>query len=802
MTQLLVDVTQLLVDVGTAKHEIDVIKATADSNDPWFQRRAPTSTGPHNAPDNETSDGPDGAGHAREAAGPARGSGGRRALPLRLTGPLGSIGYKDRPIFDEKMSTLEEYKFNGVKNGIAWKTKTERHFIARAPVLRDILEFAELEDMTEVTTERFRLAVGAFLSEDQVMAVNAAIWGFLAGCVSGAAEAIFDTADQLNGLDAWRRLVRHIDHGREINLEMLRREMKHIQNRTIKDIFGIEEGIANFDNAIGRYTKAGGDPMRDSEKKSDLLAILPDAIRKDLLWHAADGGPYETFRNMILAQTQKIILNTRRGINGVNAVDNAADAADDILNKLNQGVGDKEELLDDLCAALDARRGRGGRPGKPTPRAKSEPRGAADGARPPRRCPNCGETHKELKCPKPPVEFSQRPCWNCKKTGHNSRDCPKAKTVAAVGPDEQLIIASVEQEGFAAVRRGARPRPTPRPATLGDYILGNAFAPLAEEATTTTTTTARSPGPASSNHKSSSARERLELSRTTTSPTSEHSLSKPSWPLSAKTQAKRLRFQETQQSAKSKESNKNEASKGPGERRAVSSQQPAASSQQPAASSQQPATSDAQTTPKPATTVDEFKELLKLELDNVKAILAAEVSCLTHADDDDDDYDDYDDNAGALMQVSAEATKIAVVLDSGSVTSVIHPKDLPKTVTIVPNVNGRHFKGAGTAGHHIENYGTAKTSLRASPDSPDIACEWSAADVHRPLHAVVKVTGTVEQPKADVLFCAGKAVVVPAGTVDRVLKTVKPLLQYDRKGDLFIAELTVSAGFPGPGAAR
>ena len=190
--------------------------------------------------------------------------------------------------------------------------------------------------------------------------------------------------------------------------------------------------------------------------------------------------------------------------------------------------------------------------------------------------------------------------------------------------------------------------------------------------------------------------------------------------------------------------------------------------------------------------------MLKLELSNVKAMLAAEVSCLTHADDD----DEYDDNAGALMQVSAEVTQIAVVLDSGSVTSVIHPKDLPRTVAIVPNVNGRHFKGAGTAGHHIENYGTAKTSLRASPDSPDIACEWSAADVHRPLHAVVKVTGTVEQPKADVLFCAGTAVVVPAGTVDRVLKTVKPLLQYDRNGDLFIAELTVSSGFPGPGATR
>ena len=154
------------------------------------------------------------------------------------------------------------------------------------------------------------------------------------------------------------------------------------------------------------------------------------------------------------------------------------------------------------------------------------------------------------------------------------------------------------------------------------------------------------------------------------------------------------------------------------------------------------------------------------------------------------------------MQVSAESTQIGVVLDSGSVTNVIHPKDLQRTVTIVPNVGGRHFKGAGTAGHRIENYGTAKTALRASPDAPAIACEWSAADVHRPLHAVVKVTGTVEQPKADVLFCAGKAVVVPAGTVDRVLQTVKPMLQYDRKLDLFIAELTVSAGFPGPGATR
>ena len=42
------------------------------------------------------------------------------------------------------------------------------------------------------------------------------------------------------------------------------------------------------------------------------------------------------------------------------------------------------------------------------------------------------------------------------------------------------------------------------------------------------------------------------------------------------------------------------------------------------------------------------------------------------------------------------------------------------------------------------------------------------------------------------LFTAGKAVVVPSGIVDRILKTFKPVMQYDSKGDLYIAKLTVS----------
>ena len=77
-------------------------------------------------------------------------------------------------------------------------------------------------------------------------------------------------------------------------------------------------------------------------------------------------------------------------------------------------------------------------------------------------------------------------------------------------------------------------------------------------------------------------------------------------------------------------------------------------------------------------------------------------------------------------------------------------------------------------------------------------CKWKLADVVRPLHAVVKITGTKEEPKQDVLFTAGRAVVVPAGVVEQILKTVRPLMQYNREGDLYIAKLTMSS-FPRQG---
>ncbi len=210
------------------------------------------------------------------------------------------------------MVLQESFQFNGVKGGIAWKEKIGRYMISRAPVLKEILEWAESTELETITPELFRQAVGTALTHEQILNTNAAMWGLLSGAVSGSAETMFNRADVLNGLDAWRRLSRYVDHGRAIRLETLRREVKMLHMRPIKSIEMVEQGIAEFENTMAEYFQVGGTRPKDPEMKADLLAILPAELRETLLWRATDDGPFVAFRDMVVSQAGKILMNRQK----------------------------------------------------------------------------------------------------------------------------------------------------------------------------------------------------------------------------------------------------------------------------------------------------------------------------------------------------------------------------------------------------------------------------------------------------------------------------------------------------------
>jgi hypothetical protein len=81
-----------------------------------------------------------------------------------------------------------------------------------------------------------------------------------------------------------------------------------------------------------------------------------------------------------------------------------------------------------------------------------------------------------------------------------------------------------------------------------------------------------------------------------------------------------------------------------------------------------------------------------------------------------------------------------------------------------------------------------------------VGCAWQASDVNRALHSVAKVCGPkgAGNAKQDVLFDNDICVVAPPGVVKAILKRLKPIMQYEREGNLYVAELTMSS-FPRQG---
>ena len=400
------------------------------------------------------------------------------SLPLKLTGALGAIDFKGKSLLDDKLAFQPEYRYDGGKGGVKWKRKLENYIISRAPILRGLLVWAEAEDLNVISNTRLRVAVGSALSEEQIDMVDGGIWGFLSAALTGGAETIFNGADALNGLDAWRRMVRYIEDSKESRLEDLREEVKRAHAKPMKDLEDIKTGIAAFDNLLKEYTDAGGSSPSDQEKKSDLQRMLPGRIREQLIWHATDNSiPYVRFRDMIITQSGKVMQNQKRL--PVNAVEDE--------EKPNEPEDDREPCpadyddVEDYIAAVRYRAQNGKfQPRRTNSRRPFVPQRRDTPARK-RKCPNCGQEH-EGRCNKPLLDKSDRVCFDCGEKGHIAAQCTSKQKGGKNGVNTGVkAIEDGKILGMFMVDHYKPPRPMPRQATLGSFISPNTFAALEEK---------------------------------------------------------------------------------------------------------------------------------------------------------------------------------------------------------------------------------------------------------------------------------------------------------------------------------
>ena len=636
-------------------------------------------------------------------------------------GPLGRL--ESGRLFEDKMTSHEGFQFDGQKGGDRWKGKLERYFISKVPALKAILKWAEKEDMDVVTEDLLEGAVGHAIKLEHREVMNSEIWGFLSNCVSGEAETIFKRADSLNGLDAWRRIIRHIDHGRSIRLEALRTEVRSLHLKPIKNLESVALGIAEFENKITEYVEAGGRKPDDKEMKDDLLALLPGDLRENLLWHATDPGDFATFRNMVQAQAAKVLLDRRRL-----PVHTVADEDEDFDMR---NISNVDELMAFIRKSFAGKN-------KQNRRNQTAPQKTGDPPRQPRgpiRCANCGDEHPRTECNKPIVPVSERKCWTCGKKGCISSRCPekkKSRDVRNVESEEDMpcfgLGMAADSEGFTPVRKGAKPQP--RGATLGDFFSHSTKFQIL--------------GTVSDEEEKyqQKMKRRAEVTRD---------------------QNVALQNGESLDCAD------------------VFSCTPGTKQFQRLFPDLKAEPTEQPRTTKPGDDID---------LDH----LLDQIELLEHEETDDE----------LIANTANEETEVEVAADTGAVDNVIGEGDVPSSVRTVPNTTGRHFTGAG--GDRIRQIGTCKTLMRDS-NGREIGCQWRVADVTRALHSISRIAGPEDgDGDHDVLFNNKRGVVVPPGTVDKVLlalakQKIKPITEYKRKGGLYVAKMKLS-GFARPGQGQ
>ena len=149
---------------------------------------------------------------------------------------------------------------------------------------------------------------------------------------------------------------------------------------------------------------------------------------------------------------------------------------------------------------------------------------------------------------------------------------------------------------------------------------------------------------------------------------------------------------------------------------------------------------------------------------------------LLHGDDDDGDGDQVEEVVAAAGP--PKKVEVAVAIDSGDTDNVVNPNDLPEGVELEGPV-GKPFSNA--SGGDLTKYGRCVTLLEGK--NTKVGFNWTACADTRPLQSVSRIAGPEDDPGIhDVMFNNRIGVVMPPGLLNVLLKHIKPVASYPRRG--------------------
>ncbi len=732
-------------------------------------------------------------------------------------------------LFDHKLADSLAYSYAGDKGGLSWAKKTRGYFISILPDLMPILDWAEKEKTAKISLERVVAETGScrWMIDCDTRKAGGAVWGFLSSALTGKAQLFFEGTDDLNGFDAWRRIMQHIHQGENVHKGQLRNLVKNPPS--IRSLEEIPLGVIRFEKIMTDYKAAGGDVPGTQEMKEDLLKTLPQGFREQLMWHAtSDDVTFDQFAEHIKKVSYDLLFLQGKAVD----VNNVEVEHQRHHEDHHHGDGDGEgETYEEAMMAVNLRfgkgAGKGGRKGGGKGGGKdgsgSGSRGSGTGDV---KCGNCGGNRLTAVCTRPRVPLEDRLCHGCGKPGHISRNCPQkqhspqkkpVKSVSELPVDFFGCVMEDTDGHFSEVSRRRKNKASPSQITLADFMpkkrlkdpvkLANRYQDLVDESDHSTTSTSTWPrgchsatGTLGMTSTSSQEVIRDDFVKSPHCATSTSSATTPPGTSSAPTPTSSLTSYDVQggmglpadelPSETSREFQRAEGDfdahlEGLREELKQKIDEPVIRNSA-------------------VVTINDILEE-KRRKNNVNEPNQARRNDALNNDEFAKIIDEaslkYAEAMGVIDEVlpeeevlsTNEAKTVYVAADTGAVEHCIGPSDLPGNVVVEPPERERHFVGA--QGKGIDHYGKAKVILETITGQY-IGNVFQVMDVCRPLHAVSKITDTGH----DMLFTKRGAVVVPEGVFNAVLATCEITAKYPRKGGLYVAKMTAKAASEPPNA--
>ena len=655
-------------------------------------------------------------------------------------------------VYEEK--TAKDNQGDGSPgSGPAWMRWTRLYLIGNAPDAEHLLGMAETAQ-GPISNQHVADLTGLPQMNVDPVVLSGHIWKYLNQATVKSARSIFENLEIRNGLEAWRRLYRHIHKGSLLQKHTLGQRIQS-PAAYLKEAGNLSIGIDKWEQDIRDYMAAGGQAPAEDAMVMNLCSALPGTLRSNLIWRTNEFQSYMQFKHYVVEQVERL-----EHFNGKGAVMYMGEEDEDHLYAMVQErLKDYPDIAEAL--ALSRQRGSGGRFTR-QPGARTTPGGGAgggarqlpgarrdDATKMQTRCINCGGNHRSSECTKPKLDKSQRPCWTCGKAGCIAATCKAKKSLNNLGNDERPNEEEGDEEVLMVGWHTIQPRrKNLTQCTLGDYI-----------------------GEALKKDKSPRRSGKGSLP-----PTDESAKTKPllKGPAPIKTCNRFERLHQWERPSDETTDDKIETN-------IVDSKV-----QEPPQEVKEKNMNEPHHVEKMHDSYDNSDIVKAFTQDFSKLDMhSREIQRDINYNDDGANIFEYEDDL--LLPVEDDEVILEITADTGAVDNVMNPREIPgfPIKESYGSKHGKHFMGAGA--ERIRNEGEIRLSMEPTDGGKKLGSTFQAADITRTLLSISKVCDAA--PDTSVTFTSKEGIVRRQG---------RDVAKFYRKGGLYVMRVKVKKPKPDP----